>query len=126
MSKELIPGNFRTGNVELTETELIVYGYYCCFGSCSAKRVKLKDIETVEEIRTTALNSKTCGQACTTTWWHCDPTNGCCRECKNMRGLVVGGKSFSMGITFADDRDYERVKQSIPISGHMVNVGAEK
>ena len=126
MSTPLRPGNFRSGNVELTETELIVHGYYFCFGSCSAKRVNLSDIETVEEIRTTGLNSKTCGAACTKTWWHCDPTNGCCREFKNMRGLVVGGKSFSIGLTFANDSDYELAKQSIPLSKHMVNVGAEK
>ena len=45
--------SFRSGNIEITDTELIVYGYYFCFGSCSAKRVSLSDIRTVREIETT-------------------------------------------------------------------------
>ena len=55
--------SFRSGNIEITNTELIVYGCYFCFGSRSAKRVSLSDIRTVKEIETNGYNSKTCGAA---------------------------------------------------------------
>ena len=117
--------SFRSGNIEITDTELIVYGYYFCFGSCSAKRISLSDIRAVKEIETHTYNSKTCGAACTTTWWHCDPTNGCFREFKNMKGLVVEGESFSIGLTLAAHSDYEHVKQLLSLTEKMLNVGAE-
>ena len=120
--------SFSKGNIEINETELIVSGYYFCFGSCSVKRVKLDEVESVEEIITNACNSKTCGQACTPTWWHCDPHNGCLRECKNMRGLVVKGKNFSVGLTLANDNDYEEVKKLVSPKLSNINVvnGSEK
>ena len=102
---------FKKGNIEISDTDLIVHGYYFCFGSCSTKRVKLSDIESVKEMQTTLCNSKTCGQACSSTWWHCDPTNGCLRECRSMKGLILEGKNFSVGLTLSNDDDFEAVKK---------------
>ena len=43
-----------------------------------------------------------------------------------MKGLVVEGESFSIGLTLAAHSDYEHVKQLLSLTERMLNVGAGK
>ena len=82
------------------------------------KVIPLEHIETVEEISTSVLNSKTWGGSLSMTWWHFDK-NSIFREFRGMRGLLVrvkdkdkdkAGVCIDVGISPSPE-DMDQVKQ---------------